>query len=130
MVAHGDCIINSQYLRNCHEAGGDLSGSKRGKKLDLSPKYLGRSADRLMEFALLAHFIAWKKNIPADIEQIYSTLTGITYQLIKDHRYRSAARILEFVLFKQSASISDQLRKGMSINLANAQKKVKNNKRS
>lgn len=130
LVAHGNCVVNITYLRNCKEAGYDVSKLERGGVLQLNPKYLDRSADRLMEFALLATFVAWKKDFGKEIEQIYDTLTDITYHLIKEQRYRSATRILEFVLFKQDAKISDQIRKRMAINLANAQKKNKNHKRS
>lgn len=130
LVAHGNCIVNNQYIEICSSNRFDISGLEKGTKLSLDSKYLRRSADTLMEFGVVLIFVLWRKNFPELTDKAYTHLNDLTYHLIKDGKPRVAARILEFALYKQTPKIQDHLLKMMTVNLANAQKKIKNEKRA
>ena len=130
LIAHGNHIINSHYIKNCKRHGFQVSKEQHGAKLSLDGYYLTRSSDRLLEFGLSLMFVLWLKHFKNGKEEAYESLTERTYELIKDGQSRVAAKLLDLALFKQTPSASDRTRKMMTVNLANAYKKLKNEKRA
>ena len=125
-IAHGNYIINSNYIRNCNKHGYQVSEDQGGNRLSLNERYLRRSSDRLLEFGLSLMFVLWLKHFGDSSETAYQSLNGRTYELIKDGQSRVAARLLDLALFKQTPRASDRTMKTMTVNLANAYKKSKN----
>lgn len=130
LVAHGDSKANDQYINNCRRHGFETDQVSNGSQLDVSRKYLSRSNDTLVEFGILLIFTLWKKHFPDTTDEAYVQLSAIGYRFIKQKRFALATRILEFALYKQTAKISDATKKRMTINLANAFKKIKKEKRA
>ena len=130
LIAHGNYIVNSHYIRNCNKHGFDVSEDQDGKKLSLDEQYLSKSSDRLLEFGLSLMFVLWLKHFKDSREKAYESLNGRTYELIKDGQSRVAARLLDLALFKQTPSGSDRIKKMMTVNLANAYKKLKNGEKA
>ena len=130
LIAHGNDIINSYYIRNCNKHGFQVGEGQRGERLSLDERYLRRSSDRLLEFGLSLIFVLWLKHFKDSRETAYETLHVLTYELIKYGQSRVAARLLDLALFKQTPNVPDQIKRMMTVNLANAYKKLKNDKRA
>ena len=128
IISHGNYIINSHYVRNCNKHGFQVDEGQRGKNLSLDEEYLSRSSDRLLEFGLSLMFVLRLKHFKDSREIAYKELNNLTYELIKDRQSRVAAKLLNLALFKQTASVSEEIRRTMTVNLANAYKKLGNDK--
>ena len=124
LIAHGNNVINLHYSQNCNRHGFKVSEDKVGKRLSLDEGYLSRSSDRLLEFGLSLMFVLWLKHFEGSEETAYRRLNQLAYELIKDGESRVAAKLLDLALFKQSLSASDRVQKMMTINLANAYRKL------
>jgi hypothetical protein len=119
-------VVNETYLERCREAKLQIEKNiSAGKTLTLSPKYLGKCVNILMEFGMLLIFMLWRKHIPDSHEKAFSCLGQSCYQLISKKRYIAAKNVLQFCLFKQKPTCSDNIHRMMVINLANAYKKLK-----
>ena len=130
LIAHGNYIVNSHYVRNCNEHGFQVDEGKCGERLSLDERYLRRSSDRLLEFGLSLIFVLWLKHFKGSRETAYGNLNDLTYELIKYGQARVAVRLLDLALFKQTPNASDEIKRMMTVNLANAYKKLKNDKRA
>lgn len=130
LIAHGNYVINAHYRKNCNKHGFDVGAEEVGETLSLDERYLRRSSDRLLEFGLSLMFVLWLKHFKDSKETAYERLNELTYELIKDRQSRVAAKLLDLALFKQAPSASDQIRKMMTVNLANAYKKSKNDEKA
>ena len=128
LIAHGNYIVNSHYIKNCNKHGFRVGEDQYGKRLSLDERYLRRSSDRLLEFGLSLMFALWLKNFKDSREKAYEDLNVLTYELIKDGQSRVAAGLLNLALFKQTPSASDLIKRMMTVNLANAHKKLGNDK--
>ena len=125
LIAQGNYIINSHYIKNCNKHGFEVGDDQDGEKLSLDRNYLEGSSDCLLEFGLSLIFVLWLKHFKDSREIAYESLNGRTYGLIKDGQFRVAARLLNLALYKQTPGASDRINKMMTINLANAYKKLK-----
>ncbi len=130
LIAHGNYVINTHYIKNCNKHGFQVGENQDGERLSLDERYLRRSSDRLLEFGLSLMFVLWLKHFKDSRETAYESLNGRTYELIKDGQSRVAARLLDLALFKQTPSASDRIKKMMTVNLANAYKKMKNDEKA
>ena len=128
LIAHGNYIINSQYVSNCKDHGLDVDEGQCGERLTLDERYLRRSSDRLLEFGLSLMFVLWLKHFRESSETAYENLNELAYEMIKDGQSRVATKILDLALFKQKLNASDRTTRTMTVNLANAYKKVGNDK--
>ncbi|MDH7794872.1 MULTISPECIES: hypothetical protein [unclassified Beijerinckia] len=124
LVAHGDLLINATYLSNCQKSNFTTADMKIGDKLELTPNYLNRSADTLIEIGIELICLLWKQNFKNEITKAYEELNNITYELITKRRYRLSSRLIEFAIVKSKAPINDRLLKMFTINLANAYKNL------
>lgn len=125
LAAHGALIVNRHYMRNCHKSGYDISEITEGDKLELTSKYIRRSADRLLEVGLLLMFTLWRKQHPEQNSSAYRALNDIALDMIKENRSIVASRLLGFALQQKKKGIEDSIIKMMTVNLANAYKKSK-----
>ena len=123
-IAHGNNVINMRYAKNCNRHKFKVGEDQVGKQLSLSEDYLSRSSDRLLEFGLSLMFVLWLKHYKDSKETAYKSFNHLAYELIKDGQSRVAVRLLDLALFRQSLSASDRVEKMMTINLANAYKKL------
>lgn len=130
LAAHGNCIVNNQYIANCNKHGLKISPEEKNKRLLLNRRYLRRSTDILTDFGLLLMFVLWRKHFPESDDQACGCLNHMAFELIKDGRPGISARILEFALHKQSSKMKEITKRMMVINLANSYKKLKNEKKS
>ncbi len=130
LTAHGSSKVNNIYLESCGRAGLKVSDLKKGQKLELNQPYLLKSIDLLIEFGVTLIFVFLRKNFPDKSESIYDALHELTYELIKEEKVNLAAELLEFALYKQKPAAKDRILKIMTVNLANAQKKAKNQDRT
>lgn len=124
LVAHNRIIVNALYLRNCKDAGVDVSDITVGSTLKLDANYLISSANILLEFGILLLFVVWRKMFKADSDNAFIRLNEIAFNLIRKNYILVASRILEFGLFKQSRKAKDITIKMMVVNLANCYKKL------
>lgn len=125
LVAHGNLTINSRYITNCKRHGYLVNASQDGESLSLDGRYLRKSSDRLLEFGLSLLFVLWLRYFEDSSEQAYESFNHRTYELIRDGQPHVAAKLLDLALFKQKPVALDRTRKMMTVNLANAYKKMR-----
>ena len=130
LIAHGNNIINSHYAKNCNKHRFKVREDQVGKRLSLDVDYLSGSSDRLLEFGLSLMFVLWLKHFEDSKETAYKSFNHLAYELIKDGQSRVATKLLDLALFKQSLSASDRVEKMMTINLANAYRKLNDNEKA
>ena len=126
IIAHGNYIINSHYVRHCNDHGHRVDEDQCGERLSLDEQYLRKSSDRLLEFGLSLMFVLRLKHFRESRETAYEEFSDLTYGLIRDGQSRVAANLLDLALFKQTPKVSDQIIRMMTVNLANAYKKIGN----
>jgi hypothetical protein len=127
LAAHGEGFANARYCKICSAA--KVSPERLlslGDPVKLSDGYLRSSIDVLVEFGTLLIWWLWLKQSPGEASAAYETINDVTYDLIVDKRYRLAARILESVLSRNTQGSPEATRRMMAVNLANCQKKTKN----
>ena len=124
LIAHGNYIVNSHYVKNCNKHGLEVGEDQVGERLLLEEGYLRRSSERLLEFGMSLIFVLWLKHFEDSQEAAYMSFNHHILELIKDGQSRVAAKLLELALFKQTSNSSERVQKIMTINLANAYKKL------
>lgn len=124
LVAHQQTRVTNIYLKNCSEAGLDTSALMAGQRLRLTPRYLKSSVNILLEFGILLLFVIWRKRFKRESDEAFSAINEIAFDLIKNSYVRTASRVLEFALFKQTRRARDVIIKMMLVNLANCYKKL------
>lgn len=128
IAAHGNLIANKHYIGNCKRHGFDVADIEIGDSLDLDAEYLSAAVDTLLEFGILLMTSLWRKNFTLSDDDVYEIFSYVSYGLIRDKRPRVAASLLNFAL-EQKLNISENLRKVMTVNLANASKKLGDSER-
>jgi hypothetical protein len=126
LAAHGEGFANARYARICMNAQVPKSDMlELGAPLKLNESYLRNAIDLMLEFGILLIWWLWLKQAASEVEQAYTSISNVTYDLIVEKRYKLASRILISALSRKSESAPEIIRRMMAINLANCYKKIK-----
>jgi len=97
-IAHASGVVNADYVDKCKTLGYPTDNIELGKELKLSPRYLHKVVDVLVEFGVTMAFVTWRKLAPDSEGQAFETLNEVAYDLIKQRRYQLATWLLDFCL--------------------------------
>lgn len=124
LIAHGNACFNRYYLENCNKFGLEISDVKIGDKLIIDAAYSHMAVDLLSEFWILSLFAIWRKSLKDNLEELYSRIHLITYDLLVSKRFTLTSSIIEFALNKQNTrGITERTLRMMAVNLAISYKK-------
>jgi len=123
LFAHTNGIVSDQYLINCREHEVEIPADCiRGTELAVDPDYFRNAYSCMLELGVKLSQVLWRKLIPEELENADDSLNEVAYSLIIAKRYELAVELLDFgccVLKKHS---SEQKRKVLQINRAQAYK--------
>lgn len=95
-----------------------------GDSVGLSPNYLHKSVDVLVEFSIVVGYLLWKKHFSDLPEKPTTLVSNLAFDLITGKRYNIASHLYEFLLKDKSAGLDDSAKKTNIINLANCYKNL------
>lgn len=127
LAAHGNLCVNQRYIGNCTSVGYDVSGKSIGDKLEVNSAYLRHALDLLIEFGVLLAFSASQKQAPKSIEDTFTAIIEISFNLLLEEHPEIAKRIVEYALSVKSKGASDVCVKILTVNLAISYKMTANN---
>jgi hypothetical protein len=119
IFAHNDGVVNQEYLDKLDAVGYLGKKPTKGHKVEANRAYILRAIDVVQETVFKLSVVAWRK-IGKNDGDLESLTNEAAYRLIFDKRYRLAANLLRFMVEEQKAKVSDQYKKMMTVNWANA----------
>lgn len=128
VYAHASGYASASYIDNLSKVRYPTESLELGKTLKLSTSYLHKSVDYLTEFGTLLTFVAWKK-LGIDPSKPFGALSEASFAYLSKRRFKLATWLLDFAIHKQSRKgVSDIIIRRMIVNLANAYKKMDDQK--
>lgn len=121
LFVHANGIVSTQYISVCSNNKCKIGDTKVGDKLTVSPEYLNRAYQVILETAVKLTHVLWRKLFPEEREQADYSLNNLSFKLIGDNKNELAANILDFA-FKLPKHHNDTAKRMMLINLAQAYK--------
>jgi hypothetical protein len=122
LFAHCNGVATAQYLKICSGHGIDCQSIAVGSKLDITPEYFRAAWECVFEIAVKLSQVLWRKLLPSDGTKADHSLIDITYGLIVERKYRLAINLLEFATIIQKKLSTDDLRRRIVLNKAQAYK--------
>jgi hypothetical protein len=122
LFAHCNGVTTAQYIKICSGHGVDCEAIAVGSKLDITPEYFRAAWECIFEIAVKLSQVLWRKLLPADGTKADHSLIDITYGLIVERKYRLAINLLEFATLIQKKLSTDDLRRRLVLNKAQAYK--------
>jgi hypothetical protein len=118
LFTHTGGIVSQQYLSVCKKHG-YKSDKSVGDKLAADPEYFKSSVKTISEIGIKLGHVLWRKFQETERGEADGALNELGLSLIVEREYALAERILELgIKFKKHSS--DEVRRMMIINLANA----------
>lgn len=96
LLAHTNCIVSEQYLKNCKTAECNIC-FELGDKIDISLSYIEKSTEILMEMGLRLTQTIWRVVAKGDVSEdtkAGSALLNSVFELLCHERYSVAKSIL------------------------------------
>ncbi len=122
LVAHAGGRTSSRYIKLCSKRKLDSKDLTIGKRLRSTNAYLGEAAETIIEIAVQLVHVVWQRLEGNQSSEAAKALVHITYNLIRDKKYRLAIQIIEFLLNNNSTQMDGETRRTHVINLTNAMK--------
>lgn len=124
LLAHGETFYTRRYLNICQKHGQAKNLGAEGERIELDKKYLQGAADILLEFFILITFSLWRKHFKESSNLAFDALNHSGFKLIVEERFSAADNILAYGLSLKNTNCSEVTRRMMTINRANALKKM------
>lgn len=122
-IVHNDARITEQYIAVCRQEGIPLGPDiELGKRLEVPPSYFDEASACTFELGVKLAQVLWRKLIPSDLEQADVNLIAITYDLLCNERWTLAAKLLNFACQSLPRLASEQNRRILIVNRAQAYK--------
>jgi hypothetical protein len=123
LFVHTNGVISHQYMDVCKKhacaVANDLCS---GKSLEVNREYFNTAHDCLLEIGVKLAQVLWRKTQPHDIGKADSNLIRVSYELIREGRYKIAKVLLDFGTETLPRYASEENRLTMVINRAQAYK--------
>lgn len=123
LFAHCDGRVSKQYLDVCDEH--HVNFPKRpdvGEKLEVTHEYFDRAHACIFEIGIKLVHVLWRKLLPHEREKADSNLLMLGFDLLVVEHYELAITMGNFALQTIKEYSSDDIRRRMLINLAQAYK--------
>lgn len=123
LFVHCDGRVSSQYLKVCSVHGCNIDASLVvGDQLEVSSKYFEEAYKCIYEIGIKLAHIIWRRLSPEHLGDSDSNIIDITYSLIEKREFDLAIRILDYFTQNHIKHFSDQKKRTMIINFAQAHK--------
>jgi hypothetical protein len=123
LFAHTDGVVSDQYLSNCRNYNVALGDEcKKGVQLGVDPDYFRSAHACVLEVGVKLAQVLWRKLMPEEIDDADQNLNEVAFDLIVAQKYDRAINLLDFGTCTLKKHSSDQSRKMMQINRAQAYK--------
>jgi hypothetical protein len=123
LFVHTSGIISGQYLDVCKRHKVSLpKGAAIGKQLGVTNAYFAAAHNALLEIGVKLAHVLWRKLRPEDRKAADANLTTVTFDLLSEERYELARVLLDFATVALKKHSSDQQRRMLVVNRAQAYK--------
>lgn len=130
LFVHTNGIVSQQYLAVNRKNGCEVPKEVcAGARLEISPKYFTQAHACIFEIGVKLSQVLARKLLPNDIEAADSSLTDITFDLLVDKKYHLASKLLDFSCEPHMKKGSENTRRVLIINRAQAHKWLGNQKK-
>ena len=120
LLTHTGGIVADQYIAICKKHGVKLDGTGVGETLKVDANYFGDAVSTIYEIGVKLAHVLWRKFAKEEREEADKDLLNLGYDLISERAYPIAETLLRFGAFTLKNHASDQIRRMMIVNLANA----------
>ena len=123
LFVHARGIVSRQYLDVCrrHRVRG-REEMKLGKKLHVTPEYFANAHGCVLEVGVMLGQVLWRKMFPDYLLDADKHLNRVCYELLEEGRYDLAATLLDFAACTLKKFGSEEYRRMMVVNRAQAYK--------
>ncbi len=122
LFVHADGIVSQQYLAVCRDNGVDLGEVALGDKLSVPPDYFEAAHNCIFEIGVKLGQVLWRKVAPHTLLAADSFMVGTVYHLLANRRYKLSVKLLDFAGETLKKFGSDEYRRMLVINRAQAYK--------
>lgn len=124
LFTHCDGVISSQYIDVCEKHGVDFANAKPvvGESLSCPPEYFQQAFECAFEIGVKLAQVLWRKIRPDQIEDADKNIAYVSYELLVAEEYSLAIRLLDFFTLNLKKWSSDERRRRVMINHAQAHK--------
>lgn len=123
LFVHARGVVSRQYLDVCrrHQVriGDELS---LGKRLHVTPDYFTCAHGCVLEIGVMLGQVLWRKMVPTCLLDADKHLNSVCYELLVERRYDLAATLLDFAACTLKRFGSEEYRRMMVVNRAQAYK--------
>ena len=126
LFVHARGIVSRQYLDVCrrHRVRA-REEMKLGKKLHVTPEYFASAHGCVLEVGVMLGQVLWRKMFPDSLLDADKHLNVVCYELLEERRYDLAATLLDFAACTLKKFGSEEYRRMMVVNRAQAYKWLK-----
>ena len=123
LFVHANGLVSSQYLSVCERQGVNFERvPKLGESLGCTPEYFSVAYDCVFEIAVKLAQVLWRKVAPDALDEADSSMMQVSYDLLMEERYQLATRLLEFGTKELKKHSSDEIKRILVVNCAQAYK--------
>lgn len=123
LFVHTNGVVSAQYLSVCKQHGVVLDNKvKRGFSLTVPPQYFKEAYKCIYEVGVKLAQVLWRKIKPEELEQADQSLIDASFDLLTVERYDLAITVLGFAIHTIKRYSSEEARRILAINLAQAYK--------
>ena len=126
LFVHARGAVSRQYLDVCRRHGVRAAeGMRLGKKLHVTLEYFANAHGCVLEIGVMLGQVLWRKMFPDYLLDADRHLNGVCYELLEEHRYDLAATLLDFATCTLKKFGSEEYRRTLVVNRAQAYKWLK-----
>ena len=123
LFVHARGVVSRQYLDVCRKHRVKFEPEPAtGDTLPVTPKYFVRAHRCVLAIGVMLGHVLWRKVLPDCRQQADKHLNSVCYELLVEGRYELAARLLDSAATTIKTFASEELRRMMVVNQAQAYK--------
>lgn len=129
LFTHSNGVVSSQYLNVCdkHEVRFGDARPAVGTTLPCPSEYFQQAFECTFEIGVKLAQVLWRKVRPDQIADADKSITGMSFELLLSEEYALLIRLLDFFTHTLKQWSSDELRRIVTVNHAQAHKWSGNN---
>jgi hypothetical protein len=130
LFVHTNGVVSSQYIDICKKYNCNVeNNSQEGQRLGVPQDYFQEAHRCIYEIGVKLGHVLWRKLFPEDREAADNSLVNITYELIENHRFDLAIRLLDFACCELKTFSNEGTQLILIVNRAQAYRWRGDNKR-
>ncbi len=123
LFVHANGVVSNQYVKVCKQHDVDLAvGTRAGTQLNVDEEYFVLAYKVVYELGVKLAHVLWRQQHPQDLEAADTSMIGITFRLLQQEKFSLATDLLHFATSVLKKHASEQSRRRLVVNLAQAYK--------